>query len=303
MDLTPPYGDLDPSRLAELAREQHGVVATRQLSALGYSRRMIEHRVGAAELHRIHKGVYAVGHTRLSMKGLFMAAVLACGPRALLSHHAAASLHDLRRYPTGKIDVTAVGKRAHAGVRCHGCRNLHRDDRTIIDAIPVTSLPRTLLDLAEVCDPQRLRSLIEEADRRQILDAAAIERLVARSPGRHGLKPLTAAIQDAAPDAPWLASDLERAFRELLRAHDLPLPQTNVLVEGMLVDCVWPKHRLIAELDGAPYHRTRQAFETDRRRDMKLMAAGWRVIRITGHRIRHDALALVAELRALLSDG
>jgi predicted transcriptional regulator of viral defense system len=118
-----------------LAEKQHGVVATRQLKALGYSMRSIQRRADARRLHRLHRGVYAVGHTRLSVRARWLAAVLACGPEAVLSHHAAAALWDLRAAPTSKIDVTAAGKHKLAGVRCHVARSLAQLDRTTVDAI------------------------------------------------------------------------------------------------------------------------------------------------------------------------
>jgi very-short-patch-repair endonuclease len=229
-----------------------------------------------------------------------MAAVLAGGPEAVLSHHAAAALWDLRPNPQGRIDVTAPGKRDHKGVRCH-ISPLPATYRTTIDAIPVTTVYRTYIDYAEIANQRQIRAALEEGQRRGILDFRKLHQAIDDHPGRRGLKPLRAAMQDLADDPPWLASDLEREFAELLRAARLPAPSHNVIVEGELVDCAWPAQRVIVELDGYGFHRGRHAFEADRRRDMKLQAAGWRVIRITYRRIRDDAPALMEEIRKLLA--
>lgn len=271
----------------------------RQLRALGCTHTMVSDRVAAGELHRVHKGVYAVGHERLTVYGRVMAAVLACGPDAVASHHAAAALHDLRPWPRGRIDVTAPGRRSHRGVRCHASE-VPTDERTVIDGIPVTSLARTFLDYAETSSHDQTVRALEAAERREILDPLALKRVIDRHPGRHGIKSLTAALAAVEPDPPWLASGHEREFRQLLIAAGLPLPRTNVLIEGELVDCVWPEHRLIVEIDSFGFHRSKRQFEADRRRDAKLQALAWRVIRLTIERIRHDAVNVTGEIRALL---
>jgi very-short-patch-repair endonuclease len=294
------YRNRDPSGLAKLAAKQHGVVSLRQLKRQGYSRFAVARKVAAAELHPIHRGVYAVGHTRLTIKAHFMAAVLACGPDAVLSHHAAAALWDLRPNPQGPIDVTAPGKRTHRGVRCH-VSTVPPEQCTIIDAIPVTTLSRTVLDYAETSSERQLRAALQAGQRRRILDARKLQAVMAASPGRRGSKPLRRALAELEDDPPWLQSKLERDFHELLRSGHVPLPRTNVLVDGELVDCVWPPEMLIVEVDSYGYHRGRRQFEDDRRRDAKLQTAGWRVIRVTEDRMSRGAAALLTEIRQLLA--
>jgi len=234
--LTTSEAQLVEAPLAELAVKQHGVVATSQLFELGYPDQRIAVLVASGWLHRLYRGVYAVGHTRLSVKGRWMAAVLACGPDSVLSHRCAAALHDVQRIPSGKIEVTAHGGHVHRGVRCHTSRSLPQRDRTTIDGIPVTSIERTLLDLAAIYAPQRLRSTIEAAQRRDILDRGRFDALLAHSTGHHGAGPLKRALAELADGAPWTQSDLERNFLELIREAGLPEPRTNVIVDCELVD-------------------------------------------------------------------
>ncbi|MFZ0040023.1 MAG: hypothetical protein WAK93_01850, partial [Solirubrobacteraceae bacterium] len=221
-----------------------------QLEGLGYSRWAVHRLVRAKHLHRLYNGVYAVGHTRLSLHGHWMAAVLACGKDAVLSHYCAAALWDLQRAPGTRIDVMAPSNHKLAGVRCHTARSLPQQDRAVIDAIPVTSLNRTLLDQAQELSAQRLRSTLEAAQRRDLLDIGALKDLIARSAGHRGVKPLKAALAELGDEAPWTQSELETRFLELVRAAGLPEPSANVLVHGVLVDFYWPEHGLVVEIDG-----------------------------------------------------
>jgi very-short-patch-repair endonuclease len=293
----------DDSRLAKLAKHQHGVVCRRQLLTLGFSSQAIKTLVARERLHRVHRGVFAVGHTRLRAQGQWMAGVLACGECAVLSHGDAAALHDLRQIGSGPVHVTATGRHAVKGVRYHWARTLDREDCTIIDGIPVTSVARTYLDLAELLTPPRLIDVLEAGQRQNKLDVAAIEAVIARNPGRHGIRPLQAAIAELTDAPPLLQSELERAFRALIRAHGLPQPQYNVYVEDELVDAVWPEHRLVVEVDGWNYHRTKRSFAKDRRRDRKLLRARWRAARFTGDEVTLEGDGVAAELSELLGDG
>jgi hypothetical protein len=287
--------------LAELAARQHGVVATRQLLTLGYSDKRIMALVANGWLHRLHRGVFAVGHTRLTVRGRWMAAVLACGPDAVLSHRSGAALHDLRPIPGGNIDVTARNRHVHPRIRCHRARSLPQQDRTTIDAIPVTSIERTLLDIAPAYSQQRLRSTLEAAQRRDLIDSRRFEALLARSRGHRGRSPLKRALAELHDEAPWTQSRLERDFLELVRDAGLPEPLTNVFVDGELVDVYWPAHNLVVELDSYDYHRDRRSFEDDRRKDAKHLLAGRRSIRVTGTRLAHERQALLRDLSALLA--
>jgi very-short-patch-repair endonuclease len=293
----------DDTRLAELAERQHGVVCRRQLSALGFSSQAIKTLVSRKRLHRLHRSVYAVGHTRLKAQGRWMAAVLACGPGAVLSHRDAAALHDLRPVGSGKIDVTAPSRHRLPGIRAHYFRILHAQDTTTVDGIPVTSLARTYLDLAEIISHARLIDMLEDGERQSKLDVSAIDATIARNPGRHGIEPLQAAMAELTDAPPMLQSRLERAFRHIARAHDLPMPQFNGYAEGLLVDMVWREHRLVVEVDGRKWHIGKRAFAEDRRRDRTLVRAGWRVVRFTEDQVEQDPAGVAAELSELLRDG
>jgi hypothetical protein len=229
-----------------------------------------------------------------------MAAVLACGDGALLSHRAGMALRDLWPVPSGLIDVTTTTVRRTDGVRCHRARTIHPDDRDVVDGVPVTALPRAFLDMAESLTDQRLRTLLEQAQRRNLLHLGRIMALIDRSNGRRGVPKLRAALAELHDEAPWTQSELERHFLEFVRASGLPEPRTNVLVDEILVDCFWPEHNLIAELDSFRFHRDRAVFESDRRRRTVHTLAGRRSVNITQRMIEHGAAALRADLAALL---
>lgn len=296
---------LHPRRrwLAALAAKQHGVVAHWQLRKLGYSSAEIRGLLARSQLHPLYRGVYALGHRHLTVRGRWIAAVLAYGPEAVLSHRAAIALWDLRPIPSGAIDVTIPrgGAQSRDGIRIHRARQLHPDDRTTRDSIPVTSVHRTLLDYAEVARYQQLRLAVEAAERQDLLDGRAFERLYERSKGRHGLKQLKAAVAELRGPAPWTQSELERVFHALLREWGLPEPQTNVIVEGFLVDFWWPDARLVVELDGYRFHKDRRRFESDRVRDTKLQLAGCMTMRVTQARIEREKEELRRDLIAAAS--
>jgi very-short-patch-repair endonuclease len=294
----------DASRLNRLAWEQHGVVGDWQLLALGWSRQAIRTLIRKGHLVPIHRGVYAVGHTRLSHKGRWMAAVLAFGPGAgVLSHGHAAALHDLRTVPSTAIDVTSPLRRKPERVRAHWARSLDPLDTTTVDGIPVTTVARVLLDQAERLSAQRLRTLLEATLRRDVFDLTSIEATIARNPGRHGIAPLTEALAELPDEAPWTQSEKERHFLEFARAYGLPEPSVNVVVLKDPVDFFWPAAKLIVEVDGWESHKTHAAFEADRVKDAKHHVAGYLVLRITARRIDRDAPAVAGEIRALLRRG
>ncbi|MGH2894701.1 MAG: DUF559 domain-containing protein, partial [Solirubrobacteraceae bacterium] len=294
---------LDDGRLAQLALDQHGVVSRRQLYDLGYTRGSITRRIEKRRLHRVHRAVYAVGHRRLTIQGRWMAAVLACGDGAVLSHLDAAALHDLRRIGSGKFNVTAPSRHNLPGIRCHHSPRLHPQDTTTVDGIPVTSLARTCLDIAELLNHGRLVDALEAGQRQNTLDLGAIHAVIARNPSRHGIDPLREAITELGDEPPLLQSRAEQAFRALVRDHHLPRPQFNVYVEGELVDAVWWDQRLVVEVDGWNYHRSKRSFANDRRRDRKLVKAKLRPVRYTGDEVMDEPAGVAAELSELLSDG
>jgi very-short-patch-repair endonuclease/predicted transcriptional regulator of viral defense system len=290
--------------LARLAHRQHGVVSLRQLDDLGFSRTAVRRRVEVGRLHRLHRGVFAVGHRRLTLRARWLAAVLACGPAAVLSHGAALALWDLRPQPAGAIDVTVVarGRRGLPGVRLHCVRALNPDDRLTREAIPVTTVARTLLDYAEIAPADQLRTALDAADRRELLDTRELEHLLDRSPGRRGAQALTRALTQLTGPAPWTRSEFERQFLALVRAAGLPEPQCNVVVAGVEVDFFWPAARVAVETDGYGFHGGRSQFETDRARDARLAVAGIRTVRLTQRRLHNDRREVEAQLHQLLQD-
>jgi very-short-patch-repair endonuclease len=289
-----------------LADLQHGVVATWQLVALGFSYDQVHDRVVAGHLHRVHRGVYSVGRRKLTREGRWMGAVLACGEDAVLSHRAAIALWGLRPAGGGAIDVTDPTRRrtGHRGVRIHSTRCLEAQDRAMKNGIPVTTVHRTILDFAETAPVQQVRLAIEMADRRELYDDRTMQSLLARSRGRKGIKPVTAVLHEMRGQAtPMTRSELENRFLAGLRERGYPEPQADVLIEGELVDFVWSAQRLVVEVDGYLWHRTRKDFESNRRRDTKLQLAGYRVMRPTDRRIEHDLDALLDDVDRMLAAG
>ncbi len=279
------------------------MVALWQLRVLGYPPSAVNRAVARGQLHRIHRGVYAVGHRRLTARGRRMAAVLACGAGAVLSHRSAAALWDLGSPPAGPIEVTGGRTRRRVpGVRFHAARNLSAEDVTVHDGIPVTAVERTLLDLAEVLGPQRLRRALEAAERTERLDWRALQATLERHSGARGIRALRAAMSELRGSAPWTQSELENAFLALIRDAGLPEPHCNVLVQGELVDCFWPARPLVVELDGFRFHRTRRSFEADRRRDVKLQLAGIPVLRFTHARIEQEPRQVLREVAGMLGE-
>lgn len=294
--------------LGALAERQHGVVAHRQLLHLGLGRRAIGHRLERGRLHAIHRGVYAVGHRRLSRRGWWLAAVLAAGPGAVLSHRSAAELWGIRQSARPRIDVTRSGRRhAGLGIELFHCARLAEDEVTELEGIPVTTASRTLLDLAAVLPRQRLERALREAEVRRLGDAASLAVLLTRHPRRRGTAALRSILASGRAGDGVTRSALEERFLTFLDAHALPRPQINVhlSVHGPLLecDCVWRAQGLVVELDGHAAHSPRAAFEHDRARDRALNVAGWRVLRITWRQLHREGEAVAADLRALLGSA
>jgi very-short-patch-repair endonuclease len=284
--------------LAGLAIRQHGVVSRKQLMETGLDRGAIDWRVQTGRLRVVYRGVYAIGC--LSQKGQWMAAVLACGNEAVLSHGSAAALWGVVR-PRGAVDVTSAHGRSgrrRRGIHLHRTE-LHPEDRTERLRIPVTSVARILFDYAEMVDERRLERAWEEADRLNLLRLGEVERVCERGVGRRSLPPIRRLLAEARA-VTRTRSPLEDRFASFCREHGIPSPATNVQVLGREADAFWPKRRVVVELDGFAFHRHRAAFERDRARDAALQAAGYHAIRVTHRRLDHEAPALLAELRALL---
>jgi very-short-patch-repair endonuclease len=269
---------------------------------LGVPEWTIERWLISGRLHEVHRGVYAVGHRRVGKRGYWWAGLLAYGDGALLSHRSAAELWGFGRQRR-VVEVTAPGGRQgldrRTGIWIHRCR-LYPEDRVIRDGIPVTSVARTLFDLAELRDEPGLRRAWEEADRLKLLRLRAVEEVCERGYGRRALKPIRRLLAEARPGA-QTRSPLEERFREFCEEHCLPLPVTNVAVLGHEVDALWPAAHLIVEMDSWQFHSHRAAFERDRARDTDRLLAGYRTIRVTHRRLEEDAASLAAQIRVLLA--
>jgi hypothetical protein len=279
-----------------LAGRQHGVVATRQLSALGLARGGVAARARAGRLHRVHRGVYAVGHTVLTVNGRRMAAVLAAGPGAVLSHASAAALWDIRPTSATRIDVSvrsAGGRAKRPGLRIHRTPTLQTDEITAHQGIRVTSPARTLLDLASSLPRRALERALDEAEIRELYDRRALEAVALAHAGEHGARALAEALaQDG--DPVLTDSELEEIMLGLCDEQQLERPTPRAWVAGLRVDFLFAASRLVVETDGYRYHRTRRAFERDRERDAILARAGYRTLRFTHRQLTREP-ALVAE--------
>jgi predicted transcriptional regulator of viral defense system len=291
------------AQIAALAARQHGVVARRELVELGLGRRAIGHRIDAGRLHPIHRGVYAVGHRPRTSEAAWMAAVLVADG-AVLSHRSAAALWGIRRNDRTAVEITvprALRRRARLEIRQ---ARLRPDEVTTHHAIPVTTPARTLLDLAAVVSPQHVERAATEAEIQRLTSPTSLADLVARYPTRSGTKAIRTLLKARDIGRNVTKDQLELRFLAFLDTHRLPRPRINSTVDvdprPREVDCLWPDHRLIAELDGFATHGTRTAFEADRDRDRALLVAGYRVTRITWRQIAEDERALAGALRSLL---
>jgi predicted transcriptional regulator of viral defense system len=252
--------------LANLAARQHGVVSSRQLTALGYSRDATSYATRSGRLHRLHRGVYAVGHDLLTWEGRCLAAVLSCAPHALASHLSAAWLWGLLASRPGTFHVTALTRRhPKPKQRLHYAR-LMDEDRAVCDGIPVTSVPRTLLDYAAMATDARLGRAMERSEERGLFDLRAVEALLARAGNHAGAGRLRRALAIYRDDPAFTRSKLERRFRDFVKHSGLPMPAAYFWVGGYELDAYWPEERFAVELDVYETHGTRAAFERDRRR-------------------------------------
>jgi very-short-patch-repair endonuclease len=266
--------------IAAIAGRQHGIITIEQLLGLGLTRDAVKRRVAAGRLHRIHRGVYAVGHTALTQKGVWLAAVKACGQGAALSHQSAAQLQ--RTLPLtaygGPIHVSVPGtsgRRRRTGIALHRSTTLTRRDVMVRDAIPLTNPARTLADLREVLTHEEWEDTVDRA------------------------RVLSLPIGAVRPSDPT-RSAFERKMLAICRRHRLPKPEVNARVGPFLVDFVWRAERLIVEADGFEHHRQRAAFEADRARDARLKLMGHTVVRFTWRQMVADPVGVAATIRALL---
>ncbi|HET7445955.1 MAG TPA: type IV toxin-antitoxin system AbiEi family antitoxin domain-containing protein [Solirubrobacterales bacterium] len=268
------------TEIARVAKRQHGIVTLRQLEEAGITRAGVARRAERGQLHRVHQGVYAVGYPPSSQEAWWMAAVLACGDGAVLSHMSAAALWDLLNPQDGPIHISLPsqsGRRRRERIRIHRCPSLAAGNEvTKRRDIPVTSVPRTLTDLRRSDCPERLlRRATRQAELRKFA-------LPAATPARR------------------TRSDLEDDFLVFLRHHHLPLPEVNVKLGRWEADFLWRPQRLVVETDFYDTHRGTIAFEDDHQRDLDFRRLGYRVRRYTGAQLRNHPAQVVADLGEVL---
>lgn len=272
------------ARLARYVTARDGVVTIEELRSLGFTDSAVAARVRGGRLHRLHRGVYAVGHPAVSLRGRFRAAVLASGPGTVLAHHSAAAHVRMVRWRERPVEVTTV--RGHtrriAGVRVHRCRSLDARDVTWRDGIPVTTPARTLLDLAATMPERELRRVVRQAQAEDIVAIAQVRAILTRSSGHRGVRALRAVVADG--PAPT-RSALEDALLDLLDSAGIERPELNprLRVDGATIvpDMLWRGLRLAIEADGAAWHDNKLTREHDAVKQARLEAAGLRVMRVT----------------------
>ncbi len=262
--------------------------------------------LAARQLLPIHRGVYAVGHRALTERSRRMAAVLACGPGALLSHRSAAALWGLRATAISYAEVTVPTERGRiAGVRPYLCRRLQAQDRAEVDGIACTSVALTLLGLAAVLPRRGVERACDEAEVRELFDLAAIEDVLERFRGARGSADLRTVLADHAIGTTLTRSGLEERALSLFGRHGVPRPAVNATVDipsgiPVEVDFLWRRERLVLETDGLRFHSTRRRIERDRRKEAELVRAGHRVVRMTWRQIEHEPQTVALTLRAAL---
>lgn len=279
--------------VAGVAGRQRGLITRAQLTDAGVAGDTIDRRVKQGRLFPVHRGVYALGTPAHAPLAAEQAALLACGPAAVLSHLTAGVLWDLLPDRGGEIHVTTPARRRPpAGVRLHRATALEAARR---QGLPVTTPIRTLLDLAATADPAQLARALNEAQVRRLI---SVDALLSAAAGRRGALSLHAALTESPG---FTRSRAERLLLGLVRRAELPRPRTNVRLEGFEVDAHWPDRRLVVEVDAYGTHGTRTAFERDRVRDARLQAAGHRVLRITWRQLTETPEAVVAMLAPWLA--
>jgi hypothetical protein len=293
-------------RLRAQALAQHAVIPLDELVDLGMTAAAVQK---SQWLYRRYRGVYTlVPPSMLSLKGRYLAAVFACGDSAALSHRSAADLHGLRRTDRAPIDVIVPGRtaRRHDGIELHRSTTLTAADITIVDAIPVTTVARTALDLAAVVRRRAVERALDQAEILEVFDLNALTDQLDRNPHHPGAPILKAVLEQHTAGTTVTWSDLEELCLEVTRAAGVQLPEVNGYVDPgdgeptIRPDFVWRAQRVAVEADGFGTHKTRYAFEDDRRRDQRLISAGWRPVRVTERQLRNERDRIVTLLIDLL---
>ena len=301
------------SEILEIAGRQHGVLARAQMLRAGIGRDLVRSRVVNRRLLPIFPGVYALGTGSLGRRGRWMAAVLAAGRFGALSHRSAAALHGLIHPGQGPIEAVRPGSKGRHlwseptpgaprfAVVIRHTRRLPDSDVVVIDRIPVTSVERTLLDLAAVSDLDRVRTALAEAERLRAVSLPELLEMTERGRGWRGIQNLRRAVREFDSAEAETRSELEVSFLRLCRHRGIPQPAVNVSVGEYMVDFFWSAARLIVEVDGFEVHGRKDMFRGDRRRDVDLILAGYRVARFTYYDIVHDSEATSLRIKGLLS--
>lgn len=289
--------------IVRVASKHHRVVTWRQLEALGLDDRAVRHRVKSGRLHRRHRGVYLLDPRDLASRATLLAAALAaCGPNAVLSHHAAAELWGLVPPNPGDIDVTVVGRNPgsrRTGIRIHRAPALHRGDIRMRNGLRLTAPARVALELARHLDTGTLENLVARARTEHSLTDAHLTATLRRYPNYPGAATLRAVLRRAGGPA-LTRAESERLMLRLVRQAELPPPAVNFRTGRSEIDFLWREERLAVEVDGYEFHSDRAAFENDRRRDARMVAAGWRVMRFTWRQLAEEPFTVVARLAQVL---
>ncbi len=283
-----------------LAAGQHGVVARAQLLRAGISPGSLDRRLRANQLRPLHRGVYLVGPVMVRQASA-MAAALACGKGAVVSHRSAAELWGL--LPDGNhsalVDVIVRGDGRKPGIRIHRIPSLRSDEVTELERIPVTTCARTLVDVASATRERELERAVAEAFARRRTSRSQVLALLRRHASRPGVGRLRALLDVGQPA--FTRSEAEERFLALIRKAQLSMPEVNVRVGNYEVDFLWRNERLVTEIDGFAYHSSTARFENDRRRDAVLAAAGVRVLRVTWRQLMKEPEAVLVRLAQALA--
>lgn len=283
--------------IAALAAGQHGNVTRAQLLDVGLGADAILYRARIGRLHRVHNGVYAIGHAPVTPRQRAAAAVLACGPRALLSHRSAAALWGIRKQWPSPVEVTTPSGHSRRGIKIHRSGRLEDQDATRHFGIAVTSPARTIFDIADGLSDAELARAVNDARLARYLSLADLKELLQRFPTRPATKRLRRFADSAQPPT---RSHFERQFLAFVARYGLPRPLVNQTVAGHEVDILFPEHDLIVELDGYDFHSDRTAFERDRDRDADELEAGLRTFRLTWERFIDQPAREAARLQAII---
>ena len=289
--------------VAEIAGGQHGTIHSEQLLAAGISHAAASGRAKRGTLHRIHRGVYRVGHSTPSLLSDLTAAILATGPFSAISHLAAGHLWRMIEVRPSIIDVSNAGKRrSRPGLQVHRLPTLGRPDLRARDGLPLTSPTLTVLDIAASAGRRQAERALDEGRYLKLITGRDLERLRERHPRRAGWGVLGAILSDErGPD--YSRKEAERLLLALIRSAGLPEPRRNFLLHGYRLDVCWPELGLVVEIDGYASHGRRSSFERDRQRDADLTAAGITVVRFTWRQITSRRAWVAARLGAAIASA